>query len=155
IAVFTLAVKLPTSFLYLASSFSSRVTLALTMAMLSFMRGTWSFMSRMFCCRISSGSSATEMKKPTNDRPTLDNRCHINPPVQERCAVFDGGGGAFTSPVVIGFSLVKYPTASAIFFSSCCFFKRQPVKRSFSRDIASLLLWIFALCSVTYLSIWD
>ena len=48
------------------------------MAMLSFMRGTWSFMSRIFCCRIISGSSAAEMKKPTKDRTTLDNRCHIN-----------------------------------------------------------------------------
>jgi len=67
-AAFTLAVKSLTSFLYLASSFSSKVTFALTMAILSFMRGTWSFMSRMFCSRISSGSSATEMKNPTNER---------------------------------------------------------------------------------------
>src|SRR5216683_3254021 len=35
-------------------------------------------MSRMFCCRISSGSSATEIKKPTNERITLLSRCHIN-----------------------------------------------------------------------------
>src|ERR1035438_9946410 len=77
IAVFTLAVRLATSSLYLASSLSSSVTLALTMAMLSFMRGTWSFMSRIFCWRIISGSSATEMKKPTKDRTTLLNRCHI------------------------------------------------------------------------------
>src|ERR1022692_2012032 len=78
IAVFTLAVRLATSFLYLASSLSNSVTLAFTMAMLSFIRGTWSFMSRIFCCKISSGSSATEMKKPTKDRTTRVNRCHIN-----------------------------------------------------------------------------
>src|SRR6266496_1063235 len=78
IAAFTLAVRLARSSLYFASSRSSSVTLAFTMAMLSFMRGTWSFISRMFCCRISSGSSATEMKKPTNERITLLSRCHIN-----------------------------------------------------------------------------
>src|ERR1022692_744252 len=78
IADFTLAVRLATSSLYFASSLSSSVTLALTMAMLSFMRGTWSFMSRIFCCRIISGSSATEIKKPTKDRTTLVNRCHID-----------------------------------------------------------------------------
>src|SRR3984893_6264761 len=78
IAVFTLAVRLPTASLYLASSFSSSVTLAFTIAMLSFIRGTWSFMSRIFCWRISSGSSDAEMKKPMKDRPTLVNRCHIN-----------------------------------------------------------------------------
>ena len=66
------------SFLYLASSFSSRVALALTMAMLSFIRGTWSFMSRMFCSRMSSGFSPTEMKNPTNERTMRDRRLHIN-----------------------------------------------------------------------------
>src|SRR6266849_7386491 len=35
-------------------------------------------MSRIFCWRIISGSSATEMKKPMKDRTTLVNRCHIN-----------------------------------------------------------------------------
>ncbi len=70
-----------TSVLYLASSFSSSVTLALTIAMLSFIRGTWSFMSRMFCSRISSGFSATEMKNPKNDRIARERRLHIpNPP---------------------------------------------------------------------------
>src|ERR1700684_615417 len=78
IAVFTLAVRLATFSLYLASSFSSRVTFAFTMAMLSFIRGTWSFMSRIFCWRISSGSSDAEMKKPMKDLTTLLNRCHIN-----------------------------------------------------------------------------
>src|ERR1700730_13520054 len=78
IAVFTLAVRLATSSLYFASSLSSSVTLAFTMAILSFIRGTWSFMSRIFCWRISSGSSDAEMKKPMKDRTTLVNRCHIN-----------------------------------------------------------------------------
>src|SRR5271157_446663 len=78
IAAFTRAVKLATSSLYFASSLSSSVTLAFTMAMLSFIRGTWSFMSRIFCCKMISGSSAAEMKKPMNDRTTLVNRCHIN-----------------------------------------------------------------------------
>jgi hypothetical protein len=49
--------------LYFASSFSSSVTLAFTIAILSFIRGTWSFMSRIFCSRINSGFSATEMKE--------------------------------------------------------------------------------------------
>src|ERR1700747_314424 len=102
-AALTFAVKFAISVLYFASSLSSRVTLALTMAMLSFIRGTWSFMSRMFCCRISSGSSATEMKKPTNDRTILVKRCHITfLLVHERCVALVGDGGAFTSPVVIG-----------------------------------------------------
>src|SRR5215469_5367903 len=79
-AAFTLAVRSATSFLYLASSRSSKGTLALTMAILSFMRGTWSFMSRMFCSRMSSGSSATEMKKPMNERITLLKRLHIKAP---------------------------------------------------------------------------
>src|SRR3954464_13983730 len=99
-------------------------------------------MSRMFCCRISSGSSATEMKKPTNDRIILERRRNIKGLLpHERCVALDGDGDetALTSPVVIGFSATKYPTASAIFFSSCCFFSRQPVKRSFSLEIASLL----------------
>src|SRR6266853_5949353 len=78
IAVFTLAVRLATSSLYFASSLSSSVTLAFTMAILSFILGTWSFMSRIFCWRISSGSSDAEMKKPTKDRTTLVNRCHID-----------------------------------------------------------------------------
>src|ERR1035438_2376466 len=47
------------------------------MAILSFMRGTWSFMSRMFCSRMISGFSPMEMKRPTNDRTTRDNRLHI------------------------------------------------------------------------------
>src|SRR5215469_7207777 len=96
-------------------------------------------MSRMFCCNSSSGSSATEMKKPTNDRIILLQRCHIQDLLpQECCVAFEGDGTAFPSPVVIGFSATKYPTASAIFFSSCCFFSRQLVNRSFSREMASL-----------------
>src|SRR6516225_508909 len=79
-AAFILAVKSLTSFLYFDSSFSSKVTFALTMAMLSFMCGTWSFISRMFCSRISSGSSATEMKKPKNERNIRCKRLHIGPP---------------------------------------------------------------------------
>src|ERR1017187_8446075 len=47
------------------------------MAMLSFMRGTWSFMSRMFCSRMISGSSPMEMNIPTNERNTRDSRLHI------------------------------------------------------------------------------
>src|ERR1700688_3745889 len=78
IAVFTLSVRLVTSSLYFASSLSRSVTLAFTMAILSFIRGTWSFMSRIFCWRISSGSSDAEMKKPMKDRTTLVSRCHIN-----------------------------------------------------------------------------
>src|SRR5262249_9733397 len=80
-AALTLAVRLEISSWYLACSRSSSVTLALTMAILSFMRGTWSFMSRMFCCRIISGSSATEMKKPMKDRIILVKRCHITTPL--------------------------------------------------------------------------
>src|SRR5258707_3803209 len=34
-------------------------------------------MSRIFCWRIISGSSATEMKNPTKDRTTRVNLCHI------------------------------------------------------------------------------
>src|SRR5882724_10265981 len=83
-AALTFAVRLATSAVYLASSRSSSVELALTMAMLSFMRGTWSFMSRMFCWRISSGSSATEIKKPTNERIILVRRCHIKAPFSLR-----------------------------------------------------------------------
>src|SRR5262252_1053962 len=71
---------LATSSWYLDSSRSSSVTLALTMAMLSFMRGTWSFMSRIFCCRMISGFSAVEIKNPTKERMTLFKRCHINAP---------------------------------------------------------------------------
>src|SRR4029077_2888794 len=79
-ADFTLAVRLATSSWYLDSSRSSNVTLALTMAMLSFIRGTWSFMSRIFCSRMISGFSAVEMKKPTKERMSLVKRCHINAP---------------------------------------------------------------------------
>src|SRR6266853_6259429 len=76
----TLAVRLATSSWYLDSSRSSNVALALTMAMLSFIRGTWSFMSRIFCSRMISGFSAVEMKKPTKERMSLVKRCHINAP---------------------------------------------------------------------------
>ena len=80
------------SALYLASSFSSSVTLALTMAMLSFIRGTWSFMSRMFCSRISSGSSATEMKNPKNERTIRDRRLNMTstPPSAATAGVSSG-----------------------------------------------------------------
>ena len=81
-AALTLTSRSLTSFLYLASSFSSSVTLALTMAMLSFIRGTWSFMSRMFCSRIISGSSPTEIKNPTKDRTIRLNRLNIKAPPQ-------------------------------------------------------------------------
>src|SRR5215471_1252305 len=91
-AAFTLAVRSPTSFLYLASSRSSSVTLALTMAIDSFMRGTWSFMSRMFCSRMISGFSAVEMKNPTNERITLFNRCHIKAPFPLRLRAWLGCG---------------------------------------------------------------
>jgi hypothetical protein len=61
-------------------------------------------------------------------------------------------GDALPAPVDIGFSVTKGATASEIFFSSCCFFNRQPKKRSFSRVMSSLLPWILARCSPTYLS---
>src|ERR1039458_1733044 len=51
-AALVLAVRSLISFLYFASSLSSSVALAFTMAIDSFMRGTWSFMSRMFCSRM-------------------------------------------------------------------------------------------------------
>src|ERR1039457_557303 len=76
-AAFTLLVRSARSCLYLASSFSSRVELAFTMAMLSFMRGTWSFMSRMFCSRMSSGFSVLEMKNPKNERIMRDRRLNM------------------------------------------------------------------------------
>src|SRR5258707_3531828 len=127
----TLAVRLATSSLYLASSRSSSVALALTMAMLSFMRGTWSFMSRMFCWRISSGSSATEMKKPMNERTILVNRCHINAPYTlrllaglrcRRCTVATGGDRIFGNKRrncvgdLLFFLLLFQPPAEKAFF---------------------------------------
>src|SRR5579871_1309852 len=45
--------------------------------MLSFIRGTWSFISRIFRSRINSGFSPTDMKKPTNERNMRDKRLHI------------------------------------------------------------------------------
>src|SRR5689334_4149036 len=70
------------------------------MAMLSFMRGTWSFISRMFCSRMISGFSAVEMKNPTKERTTLFKRCHINAPfvlrlwalLGRRCGAARAGG---------------------------------------------------------------
>src|SRR5258708_5567981 len=127
----TFAVKLATSSVYLASSRSSSVALALTMAMLSFMRGTWSFMSRMFCWRMSSGSSATEMKKPMNERTILVNRCHINAPYtlrllaglrRRRCTVATGGDRIFGNKRrncvgdLLFFLLLFQPPAEKAFF---------------------------------------
>ena len=82
-AALILAVRSLMSFLYFASSFSSSVTFAFTMAMLSFMRGTWSFMSRMFCSRINSGFSATEMKNPKKERIMRESRLNIR--ASSRC----------------------------------------------------------------------
>src|SRR5258708_29902978 len=90
-AAFTLLVRSARSCLYLASSFSSRVELAFTMAMLSFMRGTWSFMSRMFCARMSSGFSVLEMKNPKNERNARDRRLNIESILFPRLWV--GGAG--------------------------------------------------------------
>src|SRR5215472_138414 len=80
-AAFTLAVKSPTSCLYLTFSFSSSVTLARIIAIDSFIFGTWSFRSRMFCSRIISGSSIELTKKPKKLRIALLNRFHIRPPM--------------------------------------------------------------------------
>src|SRR5258708_34049020 len=90
-AAFTFMVNSATSFLYFASSFSSSVELAFTMAMLSFMRGTWSFMSRMFCSRMSSGFSVLEMKNPKNERNPRDRRLNIESILFPRLWV--GGAG--------------------------------------------------------------
>src|SRR5260370_20167404 len=76
-AAFTLEVSSTTSFLYLRFSFSSSVTFAFTMAMDSFIFGTWSFRSRMFCSRMSSGSSAAEIIQPNIERKTRFMRCHM------------------------------------------------------------------------------
>src|SRR2546425_7875268 len=77
-AAFTLEVSSVTSFLYFWFSFSSSVTFAFTMAIDSFIFGTWSFRSRMFCSRISSGSSAAEIIQPNIERKTRFMRCHIS-----------------------------------------------------------------------------
>src|SRR5207302_9978913 len=77
-AAFTLEVSSMTSFLYFWFSFSSSVTFAFTMAIDSFIFGTWSFRSRMFCSRISSGSSAAEIIQPNIERKTRLMRCHIS-----------------------------------------------------------------------------
>src|SRR5258706_6525833 len=90
-AAFTLLVRSARSCLYLASSFSNSVELAFTMAMLSFMRGTWSFMSRMFCSRMSSGFSVLEMKNPKNERNARDRRLNIESILFPRLWV--GGAG--------------------------------------------------------------
>src|SRR5260370_3035015 len=90
-AAFPFMVHSATSFLYLTSSFSSSVELAFTMAMLSFMRGTWSFMSRMFCSRMSSGFSVLEMKNPKNERNARDRRLNIESILFPRLWV--GGAG--------------------------------------------------------------
>src|SRR3982751_3004892 len=76
-AAFTLEVSSVTSFLYFWFSFSRRVTFAFTMAIDSFIFGTWSFRSRMFCSRISSGSSAAEIIQPNIERNARFMRCHI------------------------------------------------------------------------------
>ena len=77
-AAFTLAVRsLDLGCVYLAFSFSSRVRFARTMAIDSFIFGTWSFRSRMFCSRISSGSSMELTKKPKKLRIARLNRFHM------------------------------------------------------------------------------
>src|SRR5437763_15513121 len=79
-AAFTLDVSSVMSFLYFWFSFSSSVTFAFTMAIDSFIFGTWSFRSRMFCSRISSGSSAAEIIHPNMERKARFIRCHIGKP---------------------------------------------------------------------------
>src|SRR5215468_6246764 len=74
---FTLAVRSLTSVVYFWFSFSRRVRFALTMAIDSFIRGTWSFRSRMFCSRISSGFSMPETKKPKKLRIARLKRFHM------------------------------------------------------------------------------
>ena len=76
-AALTLEVSSTRSFLYFWFSFSSRVTFAFTMAIDSFIFGTWSFRSRMFCSRMSSGSSAEAIIQPNMLRKTRRNRCHM------------------------------------------------------------------------------
>ena len=76
-AAFTFAVRSPTSALYLAFSFSRSETFARTMAMDSFIRGTWSLRSRMFCSRMSSGSSMLLTKKPKKLRMARLKRFHM------------------------------------------------------------------------------
>ena len=87
------------------------MTLALTIAMLSFIRGTWSFMSRMFCSRMISGFSTLEMKNPTNDRITRTNRLHMGVFLSFPTQLFPlggaGGAGGDVGEVVIGFSVTK------------------------------------------------
>src|SRR5438067_6491786 len=83
-AAFTLEVSSMTSFLYFWFSFSSSVTFAFTMAIDSFIFGTWSFRSRMFCSRISSGSSAAEIIQPNIERNARFMRCHIAKPPEGR-----------------------------------------------------------------------
>src|SRR3954469_13735088 len=82
-AAFTLEVSSATSFLYFWFSFSSSVTFAFTMAMDSFIFGTWSFRSRMFCSRISSGSSAAEIIQPNIERNARRILCHIGESLRE------------------------------------------------------------------------
>src|SRR5438094_3447033 len=113
-AALTFAVKSLTCALYFASSFSSRVTLARTMAMLSFIRGTWSFISRMFCSRITSGFSAAEMKNPTKERTIRLRRFHIGDSflLDDFYAYEPGGFGAGEDAaevplVLMGFSVAK------------------------------------------------
>src|SRR5260370_19587366 len=79
-AAFTLEVNSTVSFRYFWFSFSSSVTFAFTMAIDSFIFGIWSFRSRMFCSRISSGSSAAEIIQPNMDRKARFIRCHIGEP---------------------------------------------------------------------------
>ena len=83
-AAFTLEVSSATSFLYFWFSLSSSVTFAFTMAIDSFIFGTWSFRSRMFCSRISSGSSAAEIIQPNIERNARFMRCHIAKPPEGR-----------------------------------------------------------------------
>src|SRR5437868_15088124 len=76
-AAFTLGVRSVTLFLFFWFYFSRRVAFAFTIAIDSFIFGTWSFRSRMFCSRISSGSSAAEIIQPNIERKTRFMRCHI------------------------------------------------------------------------------
>src|SRR5713101_323401 len=76
-AALTLLVRSTLSFLYFWFSFSSSVTLAFTIAIDSFIFGTWSFRSRMFCSRIISGSSTEEIIQPNMERIARLKRCHM------------------------------------------------------------------------------
>src|SRR5215469_11308443 len=101
---FTFAVRSFTSVVYFWFSFSRSVWFALTMAIDSFIRGTWSFRSRMFCSRISSGFSMPETKKPKKLRTARLKRFHMGQVtlVRWRLTIRAEAGGHCDGPVIPG-----------------------------------------------------